>query len=215
MKKLLPILLALACLGWLAMLAKSCRTSQQLREAKLAYQAYRQISIADTEMKKAQIAALESRQSELMGQIDSTNTVIAARDEEITLQKKKFAEIVGQTEILRTEVQPVIDANPKLREFVAGLDATILAQSWLIVEQDKQVASLKERIVLDDERFNNQVQISEEWRGMYEKEHNLRLLAEDMFKSCVKQQKKTNLWGNVKAVAVGVAVGVVVHAVQK
>ena len=213
MKKLLPILLALACLGWLAMLAKSCRTSQQLREAKLAYQAYRQISIADTEMKKAQIAALESRQSELMGQIDSTNTVIAARDEEITLQKKKFAEIVGQTEILRTEVQPVIDANPKLREFVAGLDATILAQNWLIVEQDKQVASLKERIMFDDERYANEQAISANWKAAYENELALRTMWEGLVKKYEKSNRVDKVWtflgkyGLPVAFAVGMVIG--------
>jgi hypothetical protein len=205
------IALAVCCFFW----AKSCRSDSQLRQMELKYETYRNLVVADNEMTKKWIDELESRQAELMGEIDSQNTVIASLDTTISTLKGKVKDANATTEKLRTEVQPVLDANPKVAELVASLDAGILLRDKVIVEQEELVKGLKVRIDLGDQRFNNQVEISDSWKKMYENEHSLRLQAEGLFKACVHSRAKSKLWGNVKAVAVGVVAGVAVKVLTK
>ncbi len=71
------------------------------------------------------IKRLEVERDSLYGQIDSANTVIANLEKEIEAGDRKDAVLVAENKKLRTEAQPVIDANPKLKEFVTALDARI------------------------------------------------------------------------------------------
>ena len=215
MKKATTVALVAALAVCSFFLAKSCRDAGQYDKLKAQYEEYKKVAEADNYLAHQRIAELEEIQNNLQGEIDSSNTVIAQYESSIEQLKHNVGAANAATEKLRTEVQPVLDQNPKVAELVASLDATIVLQGSLVEEQDGMIKMLKSRITLGDERFNNQVQISEEWKSMYEREHTLRVQAEDLFKSCEHAKKTNKMWGNVKAVAVGVAVGVVVNAVSK
>jgi len=208
---ILIIALAVCCFFW----ARSCKSDSALRQMQIRYETYRSIVVADNEMTNKYIGELESRQSELQGMIDSQDTIIASKDSVISTLKGKVKDATAETAKLRTEVQPVLDANPKVAELVASLDAGIALRDNLIVEQEDLIRTMKKRIDLGDERFANQVKISEGWKDMYEKEHSLRLQAEDLFNTCVHSRNRDKLWGNVKAVAVGVVAGVAVKVLTK
>ena len=214
MKKTITVVLAIALVVACVFLDRSCRHNKSYKERMRQYEKAVNIVTADNFMARERIKGLEEIQGNLQGEIDSANTIISQHEVTIEQLRGKVNVANANTAKLRTEVQPVLDQNPKVAELVASLDAGIALRDSLITDQQKLIFTLKERIVLDDTRFDNQVKLTNEWHGMYDREHELRLLAEDMFKACVKQQKKTNLWGNVKAVAVGVAAGVVVGVLK-
>jgi hypothetical protein len=208
---ILAIALAVCCFFW----ARSCKSDAKFKAMELQYNTYRAIAQADNEMTKKHIDELESKQAELQGMIDSQATIIASKESTIASLKKSVVTSNAATEALRTEVQPVLDQNPKVAELVASLDTGIMLRDGVISEQESLIRALKDRITLGDERFDNQVKISQEWKTMYDREHALRLQAEDLFKACAGAKKKDKLWGNIKAVAVGVAAGVIVKVVTK
>ena len=214
MKKTITVVLAIALVVSLVFLDRSCRHNKSYKERMRQYEEAVNIVTADNGMARQRIKELEEIQGNLHGEIDSANTIISQHEVTIEQLRGKVNVANANTAKLRTEVQPVLDQNPKVAELVASLDNTILSQAALIGKQDELIVALKSRIVLDDERFSNQVQISDEWKAMYDREHALRVQAEDLFKSCEHSKKVNNLWGNVKAVAVGVAAGVVVGVLK-
>ncbi len=154
---------------------------------------------------RAAIADLEAANATLAGEADSLATVIASKDGTIAALRGKVAATKAETALLRTEIQPVLDANPKVSELVTSLDATIALQSALIMEQQELVTTLKRRVELGDERLANQVAIGDEWRAMYERERALRVNCEQGLGLYQKQARQSRLWKVVGKVGPPVA----------
>ena len=140
MKRLIAPFLIGVLVGAIAVALISCPTSAALKQAKLQYETYRAIATADHAMSLDRIRELERISTQYVEQITTYQVEISARDKTIALQKASIAQNVGQITRLRTEVQPVIDANPALAEFVASLDAGIVLRDNLIIEQEEQIA---------------------------------------------------------------------------
>lgn len=211
MKRLLLPFLAGLVIGALAISAVRCPDSAAIREWRAKYEGYRAIAEADHAMSMGRIAALEAEKATLQGALDSSATVIAARDTTIATLKGKVTTANAETERLRTEVQPVIDANPALREFVASLDAGIVLRDNLIVEQERQITDLREQGWLKDERFAVQVALTDEWKSAYEREHALRLNCEKGIALYEKQARGLRLGSTIKTVALAAVGGLVIY----
>ena len=210
MKKALTIVAIVLAVAAVVSFVRSCQADAALKQAKADYEELRRIADADHAMSKDHIAELEASQEELKGMIDSQATIIASKEATISSLKKSVVASNATTEALRNEVQPVLDQNPKVAQLVASLDAGILLRDTLITEQTTVINSLKERIALGDQRFDNQVKISNEWKAMYEREQTLRVAAENLFKLSERRVSRNKL---VTKVALGVAAGAVIYSV--
>ena len=210
MKKALTIVAIVLAVAAVVSFVRSCQADAALKQAKADYEELRRIADADHAMSKDHIAELEASQEELKGMIDSQATIIASKESTISSLKKSVVASNATTEALRNEVQPVLDQNPKVAQLVASLDAGILLRDTLITEQTTVINSLKERIALGDQRFDNQVKISNEWKAMYEREQTLRVAAENLFKLSERRVSRNKL---VTKVALGVAAGAVIYSV--
>ena len=198
MKKLLgPVIIAALLILCLTFLDRACNSNAALVKAKADYAELKRITEADHAMSLDRMAALEADKLALQGQVDAKQVVIEARDTTIASLRGKVTTSNIENEKLRTEVQPVIDANPALAEFVASLDAGIVLRDYLIVEQEGQINALKEQGRLKDERFAVQVKLTEEWRTQYENEHALRIASEGLCEDYAHALKVNKLWAAV------------------
>jgi chromosome segregation ATPase len=194
-KKLLPwIIIAVLVFVCLILLDKSCNSDAALVKAKADYADLKRITEADHALSLGRIAELERSSAQYVEEISTYQVEISARDAEITTQKADIAANEGEVTRLHTEVQPVIDANPALAEFVASLDAGIVLRNALIVDQDAQIKDLKEQGRLKDERLVIQVRLTDEWKAAYDKEHALRLAAEGLNADYAHALKTNKLW---------------------
>ena len=205
-----PARLALACLG-LALLAlfcwaKSCRSDAALRQAKVEYAGRLAVAEAENEMSRRTIGELSTRMDTLAKESATKDKQISQYVEKASTLKAELAKSDSEAMALRTKVQPVLDSNPAMAEFVAALDAGIVLRDKLIVNQDSQITALKERVRLADLRYESQAKISEEWQAMYEREASLRKQAEGLFKMAERRTKSSRFITKAAVVVAGAVV---------
>jgi low affinity Fe/Cu permease len=214
MKKLVaPIVIAALLLLCLTLLDRACNSDAALVKAKADYADLKRTTEADHALALGRIADLERTSAEYVEEISTYQVEIAARDTTIATLRGKVTTTDSENARLRTEVQPVIDANPALAEFVASLDAGIVLRNALIVEQDAQIKDLKEQGRLKDERLSIQVRLTDEWKAAYDKEHALRVASEGLCGVYASRVKRDKIWiavgkyGPPIAFAVGIIAG--------
>ena len=181
----------MACLF---LLDRSCGNDKEIAKWKADYTSLKATTEEAQAASKEHIAILEAAQASLQGQIDSTMTIIASKEATIASLRGAVGASNAATAALRTEVQPVLDENPKVAALVASLDAGIVLRDNLIVEQEGVINALKDRVALGDERFANQVAITQEWQGMYERESALRVNCEKGLSLYEKHRKSDKIW---------------------
>jgi hypothetical protein len=210
-KSLIPIILIIAlALGLFVALDGIFQRGVALAKAKAEYAEYKRIAEADHEMSMRRVAALEAQSVQYVEEITTYQVKIESRDATIATLRGKVTTTNAENAKLRTEVQPVIDANPALAEFVASLDSAIVLLDALIVEQVEQINDLKIQGWLKDERFAVQVALTQEWMAAHERERALRIAAEDLFSLAERQLKLNKLWRTAAIVAGAAAVGAVI-----
>lgn len=193
-KAIWPIICAVLVLVCLVLLDRSCGNDKELAKWKSDYATLKVATEEAQAASKEHIAILEAAQASLQGQIDSTMTIIASKDAVIASLRSSVTASNAVTAALRTEVQPVLDTNPKVAALVASLDAGIVLRDNLIVEQDGVITALKDRVALGDERYANQVAITQEWQSMYERESALRVNCEKGLSLYEKHRKSDKIW---------------------
>lgn len=209
MKKALPwVLIAGAALGCLALVDGSCHSNAALVKAKADYAELKRVTEADHAMSLGRIAALEASAAALAAQVEVKQAVIDVRDTTIAALRGKVSVTTAENERLRTEVQPALDANPALAEFVASLDAGIVLRNALIVEQDRQIVDLKEQGRIKDERFAVQLKLTDEWKAGYDREHALRIASEGLTATYAHRVRHDKFWVAVGKYAPPVAFAV-------
>jgi hypothetical protein len=198
----LVIALAVCCFFW----ARSCKSDAALRQSKLEYAGYRAVAEADHEIQQGII----KQSLEVIAQQD---TKIGQYIEEINTYHDEITNLSNRLDELQNGEpnQPELETEP----LVINLRGQIktLTDMFSLAKQESEA---KDRIILAwQDKYNAQVTISEAWKKQYDNEHALRVMAEDLFKSCEHSRKRSQLWGNVKAVAMGVAAGVAVKVLTK
>ena len=206
MKRALPwLLLVFAALGLLALLDRSCRATQEIRDWRLKYEGYRAIAEADARFRNEQIAearaiiavregrvvTLEAEAVTLMGHIDSLTHALASAQEPPTTAEQERLPIVV---FLRAQVKAHEARFSLAVEALASKDATIAELKGVVVEKDHIIEAVT---------------------AQYDAEHALRLNCEQGIALYQKQARTLRLGGKVKTIALAVAGGLVVYSLLK
>jgi len=117
----------------------------------------------------------------LRGEIDSSNTILAGLLLRADQAEAQAAARKEENERLRQEVQPVIDANPRLKAYVLSLNQTIADQGEAIVSLRFSLVEQERLVGLYQRQLQAQIEISESWKRQYEAEQALRIGFESSF----------------------------------
>jgi hypothetical protein len=192
------VIIALVALAFL--FARSCGLGEKYKKLKADYLEAAKVAEADHEI--------------MTNHIGELTNAIGQKDEEIAELKQKEAQYVEKTSTYRSEiarlradepVQPELEVEPlviNLREQIGFLNKLVESNLEIIANKDAQIRAW-------EVKFNAQADISQSWKEAYEREHNLRVQAEGLFKVAEHKAKANSLKSKVATAAVVVA-GVVI-----
>ena len=198
------------------------------------YQETAAIAKTDAKLKDALIA----KQKVIIGQWDKEiaekTETIGHMTNDIGQAKKSEINAKAESDKLKTEIQPAIDANPKLKEFVGGLEARLVQKDDIIAKQDALVLTLG---VPKIEGFMNgipffsfpegsvtynlnqtrigEAMISGSWKAKYDAECRLLQLATRGWKASERKLRWTRIESNIeKLVVLGLGGKVIYDAIK-
>jgi hypothetical protein len=182
MKKIITWLIAGIVAGLVGgYLIQSCRDAPLKKENAQLKADIAPMKVAQTELEAssaAQISALLENIGTLQGNIDSLMTVNADLETDLENSRQDAAALEAQAGILMAEVQPAIDANPKLKVFVGNLLAQIANGKDQIFTLTKQVETWKGAFISSEGKYQAQLKISDNYKVLWEGENALRLKVE-------------------------------------
>ena len=204
MKKLQPAVIAALVVASLFLLSRSCGLSDKYKLARDDYRELALITAADKVMSDARIAEL----NKAIGQADKT---IGQKEAEIVVKNAEIVVLSNQLDelIANEPVQPELESQPlviSLRKQVKTLTDLYSISTSIVTLQSEEIAVLKGKC-------NTLESIVTEWKQSYDREHALRVNCESLLK--LSEKRVSNPWKTVKAVAIGVAAGIVVKSLIK
>lgn len=110
----------------------------------------------------------------LQGNIDSLMFVSAQLEEEVERLRGESAALEAETAMLKEELQPVIDANPRLRVFVDGLFAQIAKERELGFTLARRCDTLEEAFLNSEKKSVALAEEVEIYKGLWTREKDLR-----------------------------------------
>lgn len=156
------------------------------------------------------IKRLEVERDSLYGQIDSANTIIASKTEEIDELKMEGSAIAAENKKLKIEIQPVLDANPKVAEFVAGLEAQIVNKDKIILAMELKYAEKEKAYDAKEKQFQIQLQITSSKDAIIENYKKREVLAQNTIIGLDKENSRLRKSGTVWKVVSIIEAGVIV-----
>jgi len=150
-----------------------------------------------------------------VGDLQEKNDVLSKKNSELTqtvdILEANIGVLHAQNETLKTQVQPVIDANPALKMYFDNLTLEISEQSREIFTIKQKVVNAEQMAANSEKKFQDQSLISIAYKADLDGERALRLLAENR----LSQQQKTILSLQKKATlgVIGTGTGLVISAV--
>lgn len=156
---------------------QSCRDAPLKKENAQLKADIALMKVVQTELEESstkQIADLLEQIGGLQGNIDSLMTVNADLETDLENSRQDAAALEAQAGILMAEVQPVIDANPKLKLFVETILAQVANGKDQIFTLAKQVETWKGAFVSSEGKYQAQIKISADYKGLWEGEKGLR-----------------------------------------
>jgi hypothetical protein len=204
--KLTRVFIGLCIVLTLFFLLRSCAADAKLQEAKLRYEGYRAIAIADHEMSMRRVAALTTEIGSLTNEIELVETQLVQK----TLQLEAVSSQLDDLQNAEP-VQPELESQP----LVINLRAQVAKVTEMFHLSQEVVESQRGEIILWERKYEAQVSISEEWKGAYEREHSLRIRSEELFILCEHRVKMNGFWGTVRGAAVGAVAGLLVGGLIK
>jgi uncharacterized coiled-coil protein SlyX len=188
-KKLLPWI-ALALVSILAFLAvRSCGgPDERYWVAKATYNR----AVADAAAKLDAALGTIALQE---GTITAANAAIAEKEAKVAQYVGKVSTLTAELRALQNSepAQPELETQPlviNLRAQIGNLTESLSINARVIAEKDGIIADWSAK-------FDAQAIISETWKAAYEREHRLRLSAEDLNISLEHQAKSIRLFGKV------------------
>lgn len=178
LKWLIIGILAGAALGYFV---PSCRDSKLKREnadlkAQITEQTLEVEALEKTH--SAERDALLEQIGGLQGNIDSLMTVNAELETQLSDEQVTGAQIGAQVNALVTEVQPVLDANPRVKELVLTLMAQVANKDSQIFTLSSQKKNLQDALVSSGQKFQAQLKITDTYKADWESELGLRRMVE-------------------------------------
>lgn len=195
------IVIALVVCGFL--FARSCGLNSRLAKAKADYEEYRRIVQTENEL-------MSTRLDELNSSISDKDQIIGQLEHKVDQYVEKLRHTTQELEELQNAepVQPELESEPlviNLRAQLSKLTTMFSLSEQTVTLQAEEISALKEKAILLE-------QVSVEWKSAYEREHQLRLMSEDLFKAS-ERSRKTNK--TLTKIAYGVAAGSIVYGLLK
>lgn len=194
------------CLAALFLLSRSCGLSSAYKDMRNEYNELKNITAADKKMSDARI-------SELTNAIGQADEVIGQKERVIAEKSVLISRLSNQLDelIANEPVQPELENEPlviNLRGQINKLSNMYGLSQQVIALQSEEIDVLKGKCIALGA-------IGNEWKGQYEREHQLRLASEGLVTSLEKRVKSQGLMGKVKTVALGVTAGYLAYTLTK
>ena len=122
----------------------------------------------------ARIEELTEQIGGLQGNIDSLMFVSAQLEEEAERLRGESAALEAETAMLKEELQPVIDANPRLRLFVDGLFAQVAKERELGFSLAKRYETMEEAFLNSEKKSVALAEEAELYKGLWTRERDHR-----------------------------------------
>lgn len=161
-KYLIGILIGLAA-GYIY---SSCRASKWKADAanwKAEYEKQKVVVAESEAASNGRIAELLEKIGGLQGNIDSLVFANAGLEELLADKEHANGELQEEAELLKAEVQPVLDANPKVAALVSNLQEQIGNKDSIIFTLREQRENDQKIIFSLTQKYEGQVQISMEY----------------------------------------------------
>jgi len=193
LKRITAVALCLLVLLCLIQTQRACRLSEEARDAKVKYEALRALTQEREKAALQYVAEMEDLILILQGNIDSLNTVIATKEDDIT-------KLVGKAGKWEQAEAAIVDKD----EMIANLRQQVSTWKSAFTLAREQSEAKDEIIFNLTEKYNVQVKISAEYKALWQGEKALRTNAE--LRIGVLEKQAGSLWsldlGN-KAVVLG------------
>ena len=195
--KLKTIATIAACVVASVFVYKSCVSDPALKKAKAEYAEAKAVAEAEQSISLGHIKELTQIVSHMTNEIAGKKAEIAEKDARIVALSTRLDELQNAE-----PVQPELEKEP----LVINLRGQI-AQLTEMFTLSEQAGKLKDKeIELWAAKYAAQVAISDEWRGNYEREHQLRLMSEGIVSGLEARVRGAKFLNKVAVVAVAGAV---------
>ncbi len=159
---------------------------------------------------KEKIAAATEVIGNLQGNIDSLMTVIAEKDKKIEANEKTNGTLEAENAKMKADVQPALDANPKLAQYVANLELMHKNDRDEIFTLKEKAKSWEDAFVNSEKKFQAQVKITVEYKALWEGEKEQRQRVESRLRI---QDKRVSILEKRSILTIGSGVVAVVAVV--
>ena len=183
---------------------RACSISDKYAQLKGTYETYRVLAKADNAIAKKTI----EEQTKKIGQLTKD---IADSEKVVESKKKDVQQLDGKVKDLEAKYALLEDKDAKienLTEQVGVWQSKFSLAMEMVAEQDKVIFSLKEK-------YNAQLDISGEYKGMYEREVSLHKISRDLLSMAENKLRARGLFSNVKSVAVVALGGYIVYTLVR
>ena len=183
---------------------RSCKLDKKYRDLKAAYETDRKIADADHALSMGRIDELTNKVSEADNAIGQLRSEVSSKTLQLAQLSNQLDELVANE-----PVQPELETQPlviSLRKQVKTLTDLYSISTSIVTLQSEEIDVLKGKC-------NTLESIGTEWKQSYDREHTLRINLEGLLK--LSEKRVSNPWKTVKAVAIGVAAGIVVKSLIK
>jgi chromosome segregation ATPase len=189
----LAVVLIISLMGW----SRSCAGT---KKAKADYLAFREV--------------VESEKLAMSNRLDFLTKAIGQRDETIGQLEHKVAQYVEKTSTLTAELTALQNAEPpttpevEALPIVVNLRAQVSKVTEMLTLSQKTVTLQRQEIDAYVDKVSLLEQVIVEWKGAWDREHTLRVQAEDLFKLYERKQKLNRFWKTTAVVATGAVAGI-------
>ena len=147
--------------------AENAALKQEIADMKVVQAELEANSIGEIQKLLEQIGGLQ-------GNIDSLMFVNVGLENDLAAARAHAAALEAQAGPLLAEVQPVLDANPRVKELVMNLLAQVASGKDQVFTLSKQVETWKGAYVNSEKKYQAQLKISETYKVLWEGEKGLR-----------------------------------------
>ncbi|MCK9599094.1 MAG: hypothetical protein M0R06_08645 [Sphaerochaeta sp.] len=196
--KLKTIAIIALCVVASVFIFKSCRSDAKLKKAKAEYAEAKAVAEAEQAISLGHIKDLTNEILVKDNAINGLKAEVKVKDEKIRTIQAELSELQGQ----EPPTTPEIEALPiviNLRGQVAKLTEMFTLSQEVIKSKDKEIE-------LWAKKYDAQAAISGEWKAMYDKEHQLRLMSEGIVSGLESRVRGAKFLNKVAVVAVAGAV---------
>jgi len=183
---------------------RSCALSNKLREKELEYQGYKAIAEESYKQMSIRLDGLNSAIALKDKAIVEIEADLAVKTLELKAAKKKYDDLVA-AEPTTTPEEEALPIVINLRAQVSQLKGMVSLAQDISQKQANEIGELKVKVTLLE-------QVGVEWKAAYDREHTLRLRAEDLYKVCSRSKNSNKL---VTKVALGIAGAGIIYGLLK